>query len=190
MLRTTPESLAERLPAADRERSGVITADAWIDNRDELIGALGLDARASAEISDSALILSAYARWGDRCAERLSGDFAFAIWDERRRTLFCARDHFGVKPFYYHRSPRLFAFASEIKAILCLPDVPRRLNEIRRLLAVWLQSLVDGTRNCFSEISMHNAIGDTLWNTSKQCGRCCSLTRHATSWWAQENHTR
>ncbi len=45
--------------------------------------------------------------------------------------MFCARDHFGVKPFYYYRSDRLFAFASEIKGLLCVPDVPHRLNEVR-----------------------------------------------------------
>ncbi len=131
MLWTTPESLAERLPIVDQRGNLVVTADARIDNRDELIGALGLGGCSSREITDGELILAAYERWGDRCPERLLGDFAFAIWDRPRRTLFCARDHFGVKPFYYHRSPRLFAFASEIKALLRLPEVPRRLNEVR-----------------------------------------------------------
>ena len=128
---TTPESVTERLPMADREESVVVTADARIDNRDELFRVLGFGGRPSREVSDGELILAAYARWGERCPEHLLGDFAFAVWDRRRQTLFCARDHFGVKPFYYHRSPRVFAFASEIKALLCLPGVPRRLNEVR-----------------------------------------------------------
>lgn len=131
MLWTTPESLGERLPLVNRGGDLAITADARIDNRDELIHLLGLSGRSAGEISDSELILDAYKRWGERCPERLLGDFSFAIWDGRKRALFCARDPFGVKPFYYYRSERLFCFASEIKALFCLPEVPRRLNETR-----------------------------------------------------------
>ncbi len=132
MLRTTPESLRENLPLANKAGNLVITADARVDNRDELIAMLGQQGRPRAEVSDSELILSAYERWGERCPEKLLGDFSFAIWDARRQLLFCARDPAGVKPFYYHyRSGRGFVFASELKALLCLPDVPRRLNELR-----------------------------------------------------------
>jgi len=112
----------------------VLTADACIDNRDELIVTivtLGLADRPPAEIADSQLILAAYEKWGEYCPEKLLGDFAFAIWDERKQVLFCARDHFGVKPFCYHQSEQFFVFASEIKALLCLPGVPCQLNEAR-----------------------------------------------------------
>ena len=128
MLRTTPESLQEHLPLASKNGNVIITADARIDNREELIAALGL---SKAEITDSGLILSAYERWGEASPKRLLGDFAFAIWDERKQMLFCVRDHFGIKPFYYHQSDRVFVFASEIKALLSVRDVPRRLNEVR-----------------------------------------------------------
>lgn len=131
MLWTTPESLRERLPLVDQGCDLAITADARIDNRDELVAALGLDSGPREELSDSELILRAYEHWGERCPERLLGDFAFVVWDGRRQVLFCARDHFGVRPFYYYRSPHLFAFASEIKALLRLREVPRRLNETR-----------------------------------------------------------
>jgi asparagine synthase (glutamine-hydrolysing) len=131
MLFTTPESLHEQLPLVVDQGSLVITADARIDNRDELISALGIDLRSGQTITDSALILVAYQTWGQRCPEYLLGDFVFAIWDQRNRTLFMARDHFGVKPIYYYRSPRLFAFASEIKALLTLEEVPHKLNEVR-----------------------------------------------------------
>lgn len=130
MLHTTPESLHETLPLVNKTGDLVLTADARIDNRDELIGALGINGRRRAEITDSELILSAYESWGERCPEKLLGDFAFAVWDRRRQILFCARDHMGVKPFYYW-SGRTFVFASEIKALLCVPEVPRRLNEVR-----------------------------------------------------------
>ena len=68
--------------------------------------------------SDTEVLLAAYERWGDALLDRLIGMFAFAIWDGRRRRLFCARDRFGVKPFYYARlKDGTLAFASEIKAI-------------------------------------------------------------------------
>jgi asparagine synthase (glutamine-hydrolysing) len=131
MLWTTPESLHERLPLVDSTGHLAITADARIDNRDELMRLLGIGAAGPDRVSDSQLILAAYERWGEQCVSRLLGDFAFAIWDRRRQSLFCARDPMGVKHFYYYYSPgRAFVFASEIKGVLCLPFVPRRLNEV------------------------------------------------------------
>jgi asparagine synthase (glutamine-hydrolysing) len=68
--------------------------------------------------TDSEVLLAAYIRWGESCLDRLIGMFAFAIWDQRTKTLFAARDRFGVKPFYYAwLSPDVFVFASEIKAL-------------------------------------------------------------------------
>jgi len=100
-----------------------ITADARLDNRDELRAALGI---ADAGISDSRLILAAYLAWGEDGLARLDGDFAFAIWDGRRQQLFCARDRFGLRAFYYAAGPRAFIFASEIKGVLAagVPDAP------------------------------------------------------------------
>ena len=125
MLWTTPESLQERLPL---EADGlVITSDSRIDNRDILIPDLNI----SEEASDSEVILMAYVNWGRSCADKLLGDFAFAIWDTAKEELFCARDHMGVKPFYYYYRPgRVFAFATEIKALFAL-GVPKRINEVR-----------------------------------------------------------
>lgn len=128
MRHTTPESLRERLPLATPDGGLVITADARIDNRDELIAALGVPE----SLTDSELILQAYTAWQEACLDRLVGDFAFAIWDGPAQRLFCARDHFGVKPFYYHHRPgQIFAFGTEVKALHALPEVPRRLNEIQ-----------------------------------------------------------
>jgi asparagine synthase (glutamine-hydrolysing) len=85
-----------------------------------------------ADAGDAAQILAAYREFGNACVSRLEGDFAFAIWDEKQRTLFCARDPFGVKPFVYTMLPgRLFAFASEVRALLALDEVPRDLDEQR-----------------------------------------------------------
>lgn len=132
MLWTTPESLLETLPLVNYRGDLVITADARIDNRDELIAALSFGDCPVEKITDSQLILAAYEKWGESSPDHLLGDFAFAIWDKRKQALFCARDHFGIKPFYYYyRCDRTFIFASEMKAILSLPEVPRRVNEVR-----------------------------------------------------------
>lgn len=79
--------------------------------------------------SDTETILHAWEQWGAASLERYRGMFAFAIWDENRRTLFCARDRLGIKPFYYWWDGEAFVFASEIKAVLAHPLVSTRLNE-------------------------------------------------------------
>lgn len=121
MLHTTRESLGERQPVVLHQPQLVLVADARIDNREELVRALGIQERGI--LSDSEVILAAYTRWGEGCVQRLIGDFAFAVWDATANALFCARDPMGVKPFYYVASPRLFAFASEIKALLAIPGI-------------------------------------------------------------------
>ncbi|MCA9879599.1 MAG: asparagine synthase (glutamine-hydrolyzing), partial [Thermomicrobiales bacterium] len=68
--------------------------------------------------SDTEVILSAYRRWGEDCLQHLRGMFAFALWDEQRQLLFCARDRFGIKPFHYTAEDGLFVGASEAKALL------------------------------------------------------------------------
>ena len=128
---TTQESLNEPVPQMNKNRLA-ITADARIDNRDELIEACGLQGPAN-QITDTGIILAAYEKWGEDCPARLIGDFAFAIWDERKQHLFCARDPMGIKCFYYFSSPELFCFGSEIKALFCSPGVPKQLNELRVL---------------------------------------------------------
>lgn len=72
--------------------------------------------------SDTEVILATYAKYGPDCVQHLRGMFAFAIWDTHQKTLFCARDRFGIKPFYYTILGDVFYFASETKALL--PFVP------------------------------------------------------------------
>jgi asparagine synthase (glutamine-hydrolysing) len=78
--------------------------------------------------SDTEVLLKAYEQWGYDCLDRLNGIFAFAIWDIAKATLFAVRDRFGIKPFYYHVAEKKLVFASEIKALLECPAVPRRPN--------------------------------------------------------------
>ena len=86
------------------DRQVWIVADARIDDRQTLIEKLQLTHRTTSSeqiLTDVELILQAYLRWGDDCTQHPLGDFAFAIWDDRTHRLFYARDHFGLKPFYY-----------------------------------------------------------------------------------------
>ncbi|MCA9108618.1 MAG: asparagine synthase (glutamine-hydrolyzing) [Planctomycetaceae bacterium] len=78
--------------------------------------------------SDTEVIVHAWEEWGERCVEQFRGMFAFAIADENRRELFLARDHLGIKPLYYYHSTRQFAFASELQALLALPDFPNEID--------------------------------------------------------------
>jgi asparagine synthase (glutamine-hydrolysing) len=129
LLRATRESLGEReLPSLDGKLW--ITADARIDCRSELETELEqADHKIRRPVTDPELILHAYAAWGEECVQHLRGDFAFAIWDARRRTLFCARDHFGIKPFYYTEISGQFLFSNVLNCVRMHPDVSEELNE-------------------------------------------------------------
>ena len=78
--------------------------------------------------SDTEVLLTGYLAWGEGVLDRLRGMFAFAIWNRTTRELFCARDFFGIKPFYYTQQNGQFIFASEIKCILEHPAYTRELN--------------------------------------------------------------
>ncbi|WP_163193909.1 asparagine synthase-related protein [Clostridium thermarum] len=124
----TVESKFEILPFYDSHSALAITADAIIDNREELMGLLNLQA-GSEVITDSQIILAAYMKWGNRCCEYLVGDFAFAIWDENNRQLFCARDHVGKRSLYYCMEDNVFMFCTVMKPILELISSEKTLNE-------------------------------------------------------------
>jgi Asparagine synthase (glutamine-hydrolyzing) len=121
----------------------LITADVRLDNRGELLSALG---HGIARLGDPHLILHAYLKWGADCTRRLMGDFAFAIWDERTRTLFCARDQLGAKGFSYTTKPGFFAFATETAPLRLLSGVSSDLCD--DLIA---NLIVPGFHNVVSE---------------------------------------
>jgi len=124
MFYNTPESLNEELPF--NKNSLTITADARIDNRDEIEVLLNLESNNA--LPDSTLILMLYEKYSNDCVKHIIGDFAFAIWDEKAKKLFCARDHIGIKPFFYYSDENFFAFASELKGLLHIPGLNRALN--------------------------------------------------------------
>ncbi|MEO3945366.1 asparagine synthase-related protein [Gorillibacterium sp. CAU 1737] len=124
----TPEAVGESLPYRG-EDGLVITADAVLDNREELTGLLGIPAHRRDGVTDSELIRLSYRKWGEEAPARLVGDFAFVIWDETRRALFGARDHSGKRTLYYRHEGRSFAFGTRMEPLLRLPGAERRLNE-------------------------------------------------------------
>ena len=134
MLQISPEDRLDDSPLSYHHLT--VTADSRLDGREGLCRDLGLPDGSAAEMPDSLLIAKAYEQWGENCVDYLLGDFAFAIWDQRSQALFCARDHAGIKPFFYGQCNGKFVFASEIKAIAELPFMPQDFNE--ELLADYL----------------------------------------------------
>jgi len=87
---------------------------------------------------DSEVIVHAYEEWGHECLARFNGMWAFALWDSEKQQLFCSRDRFGIKPFYYTEAKGSFLFASEIKALLAHPDVGKEPDdEMLRTYLAW-----------------------------------------------------
>jgi asparagine synthase (glutamine-hydrolysing) len=96
--------------------------------------------------TDTEVIVCAYEEWGDDCVRRFNGMWALALWDGRRRRLFCSRDRFGVKPFYYRWDDGRFAFASELKAFHAVESLEPHLPAVRDYLE---QGYVDHTDETF-----------------------------------------
>ena len=130
LLRTTQESAREQQPWS-LDGQVWITADARVDDRVSLIQKLEARGRAGLNgIPDVELLLHAYHVWGEDCVEHLLGDFAFAIWDGPRQRLFCARDHFGVKPFYYAQVSKSLVFGNTLNCLRMHPAVSDELNDL------------------------------------------------------------
>lgn len=99
--------------------------------------------------SDTEVLLAAYDCWGKSCVDHLNGMFAFAIWDEQNKKLFCARDPIGIKPFYYKLTPKYFAFASESQALIHLGDLSLHYPS---LLSYFLSMYVATNESIFTGI--------------------------------------
>ncbi len=118
-----PENGAQPMYARRGEERFVIVYNGELYNTEEIRSELvslgyGFNGR-----SDTEVLLTAYIAWGEACLDRMNGIFAFAVWNERERTLFLARDRMGVKPLFYYEYPGGLLFASEIKALLASPKV-------------------------------------------------------------------
>lgn len=129
MLCATPESIHESQPVCDDDAGLWLTSDGRIDNREELGAAAAAHGARPRNDTDAELFLRAYQCWGDECPREIIGDFAFAIWDGRKRQLFCARDASGIKPFYYYFDGRMFVCGSELRQMLEVPGLSPAPNE-------------------------------------------------------------
>ena len=155
--RFTPS--VESAPAApalhfDHEAGLAAVADVRLDEREGLCGALGLRRCEGAGLADGELVLQGWRRWGHELPQHLFGDYAFALWDARKRVLFCARDPMGVKPCYYSYSTatRRFAFAGALDAVLAAPGVSDALDEAVVARALTRAGLDEAERTFFRDV--------------------------------------
>lgn len=121
-------SSAGHQPMLDDQRGLAIVFNGEIYNFLELRSELEQCGYAFRSSSDTEVLLAAYDFWGEDCLLRLNGMFAFALYDDRRQTVFLARDRAGEKPLFYHLAQGTLHFASELKALLADPSLPRRIN--------------------------------------------------------------
>ena len=148
-LDVTPGAERDTQPLADPRTALLIVFDGRIDNRSDVIDALELD--AGAHTSDAALVLQAHIVWGEGATERLLGDFAYAIWDDSRRRLVCARDTSGIRPLFYRQGDGWIAWASAIDLLAACIDPMPPANE--GMAAEYLTGLVtDKRETLFSNI--------------------------------------
>src|SRR5919108_686103 len=120
-------SPAGHQPMANEDGSLLLVYNGELYNFTELVPLLQSRGHTFHSKTDTEVILHAYEEWGPACLERMNGMFAFALWDQRRRELFLARDRFGIKPLYYALHDGRFVFASEIKSLLHA-GIPRRVS--------------------------------------------------------------
>jgi len=114
------QSPKEQSPHTDGRLT--IVADAILDDRPELVAALGMEVRNEASYPDSVLLLAAWRKWGEDCPRYILGDFAFAIWDDAERRLHLVRDHIGARPLYWWRLGRSVLFSTDIRALVTLGE--------------------------------------------------------------------
>ena len=128
MLRTTAESLEESQPLANEDGSLVLAMDGWLANYDELRSELLARGAVLRSRADAELVLRAYETWGDDCPQHVDGEYAFVVWDARRREAFCAKDHAGMRPLHYHWDGKRLLVASDLAGVLAAGDFQQRPN--------------------------------------------------------------
>ena len=146
---TTPEAEDEDQPQRHSTRDYWLAADARIDNRDELTGALEGSTRQPL-YTDADLILAAYERWGAGLLDHVVGDFGFALWDGEREELLVARDPFGLRPVFLARTPGGLLAASTLPAVLAGLDHEPAIDET--YLAGFLHGLPPRDRTIWSGV--------------------------------------
>lgn len=176
----TPESINEILPFYDDISKTAITADAIIDNRDELFNRLGIKKSKRKDITDSQLILSAYLKWEEEAPKYLVGDFAFMIWDERKQKFFGARDFSGGRTLYYYIDHKRFTFCSLLQPFFTQPYISKEINEmwVAEYLAITgMIDVADSSITPFEKIlQVPPAHSITVSKGVARLNRYCTLT--------------
>lgn len=145
-------SEAAHQPICNKEKTIWLTYNGELYNFQKLKKQLEEKGHTFYSRTDAEVLLKAYEEWGFDCLERFDGMWAFAIYDKRKNIIFGARDRFGVKPFYYYKDEKCFAFASEPKAILKLPFVKTSIEE-KSLFEYLLSSQIElHDENLFTNI--------------------------------------
>lgn len=151
-LSITPESAYESLPEWNEAGGGLFTAAARLDNREELCERMGISPGEGATLADGTLAGIACRKWGDEAPRYLLGDWAFADWDERKRTLRLSRDQLGNTGLYYLYRPPWFAFASDPQGIFALDWAEREVNELKIASYLVVFPLVGEEETCWKGI--------------------------------------
>ncbi|HKV55374.1 MAG TPA: asparagine synthase-related protein [Candidatus Binataceae bacterium] len=148
---TTPEAVNEHQPLRDNARGLVLLFDGRIDNREELAAAIRERGNRPRDDTDAELALCAYQSWGEDAPRQIVGDFALVIWDEAKQSLFCARDHVGIKPLFYYHDDHTFVCVTEMHQLFTAPFVSRDIDV--DTVGVFLTgNLVDGERTLYRHI--------------------------------------
>lgn len=141
-------------PMVDPSGNYVLTFNGEIYNYLEIAERLKNEGVSLRTQCDTEVLLAAYMAWGTACLKEFNGMFAFALYDRRKNIVFCARDRFGEKPFLFHLTPDLFAFASEYKSLLALEGIGTSLEQTHLLQFLHMprQGLDDEAQTVFSDI--------------------------------------
>jgi asparagine synthase (glutamine-hydrolysing) len=115
-------------------------------------------------VTDVELILYAYQAWSDDCLKHLIGDFAFAIWDGPKKRLFCARDHFGVKPFYYAQFKNHLIFSNTLNCVRIHPEISERVNDQAIGDFLLFDENCDSSTTFFADIQRLAPAHSLVWN--------------------------
>ncbi len=145
----TPEDVGQRQPVIGGGGRYTMLFEGRLDNRDDLIEALGLDRAAATRMSDAALALAGYERWSTDAFLRWIGDFAVILWDSAAQQLLLARDPFGNSGLIYWDSPDRFVVATVPRGLHALPYVPRELDD-QKLADLLVRLLTDKTRTFYA----------------------------------------
>ena len=167
----TPEDAFESQPF--HSAGWTLVAAGRLDNREELIEALGVPLGEASQLPDSALIFAAHQKWGEGCVDHLVGDWSFALWNSMEQRLLVARDHHGNTGLYWHQDGRRLIFATSLKALLALPETPKRpdLLKVAQILSSWPGDGVRTSYECINslppahilKVSRHGAETHRYW---------------------------